>query len=888
LILSKLTKQRPGPYINAEASGGGFPGWIQRTPGKLRTPNSHFMKATDLYVSEISKIIAKAQITNGGPVIILQPENEYSPWADKDTRFPDPDYMNAVYAQFRKAGIVVPLVSNDASNNGLNAPGDEAPVDIYGHDGYPLKFDCSNPDFWDPGSLPTDWRKVHLDQSPNTPYAVPEFQGGSFDAWGGTGMEKCLTLTGADFERVFFKNMISFGINIFNVYMTFGGTNWGNLGHPHGYTSYDYAAVISEERLVDREKYSEAKLIATFIESSPEYLSAEPDPAPTKGVYTNTTDIVVTRLVGDNTIFYVIRHDKFWTRKETHYGLKIFDGRVTIPLVLRGRDSKILVTNYRTGNSILAFADTEIFTWKYYESSGRTILVLYGDDEAYSQLAFHGSLETIGSPAGMVATQKDDLTFVNWNQSSKEDRYIQVGGIFILSLTRHQVYDMWVLSMPSGDSLYTPYTRTANSSAIIKGGYLMRTAVVLGDKMFLTGDLNETTTIQIIGGAPENLTELHFNGESIPFAVDKRNGIVSGHAIFKAPNFTLPDLGTAKWKVVDSLPEITSNYSDSKWTPASLKKTYNDKQPQLTPTSLFASDYGYNWGYTLFRGTFKAKGSEKKFSISTRGGLAFAASFWLDDTYLGYYTGHPETETKETDFAHLKLPKLSAGKSYNLIVLIDNMGHNQNWNVGVDETKLPIGILDYKLSSRDKNAIKWKITGNIHGEDYLDRVRGPANEGGLWAERQGYHLPNPPTDDWEDSKGPIDGISKAGVAFYSTTFNLSIPLGYDIPISIQIGKNTEPLVDASDRPAYRLQIYVNGWQFGKYVNNVGPQVSFPVPEGIWNYRGQNWLGISLWNLEDKEVKVEDVKLVSGMEIQSGMTQVGLVESPPWSHRHGAY
>jgi hypothetical protein len=883
-----LMIQRPGPYINAEASGGGFPGWLQRIPGKLRTPNSKYMKATDLYISEISRIIAEGQITNGGPVIILQPENEYSPWADPDTRFPDPDYMNAVYAQFRKAGIVVPFVSNDAGNNGLNAPGDEAPVDIYGHDGYPLKFNCSSPEYWSPESLPTDWRQVHLDQSPNTPYAVPEFQGGSFDAWGGTGMEKCVTLTGPEFERVFFKDMISFGINIFNVYMTFGGTNWGNLGHPHGYTSYDYAAVISEERLVDREKYSEAKLIATFIESSPAYLDAEPDSAPTRGIYTNTTDIAVTRLVSGYTTFYVIRHDKFWTRKETNYALKIFDGRREVPLTLRGRDSKILVTNYETGKAILAFADSEIFTWKYYEASGKTILVVYSDDEAYHQLAFYGNLETTGISAGMKATQTEGLTFVSWIQSSNEDRHIQVGGILVMSFPRHQVYDMWVLGMPSGDSVNTPYTGTANSSAIIKGGYLMRTAIALGDKMFLTGDLNETTTIQIIGGAPENLTELHFNGKSIPFSVNEKNGIISGHAHFEAPNFTLPDLGTTGWKVVNSLPEISSDYSDSAWTLADLKKSYNDKQPQLTPTSLFASDYGYNWGYTLFRGTFKAEGSEKNFSISTRGGLAHAASFWLNGTYLGYCTGNPEIETVNKDFAHLKLPKLSKGKSYTFTIIIDNMGHNQNWNIGVDETKLPIGILDYNLSSRNKDAIKWKITGNLHGEDHVDRVRGPANEGGLWAERQGYHLPNPPTDNWKDSKGPVEGISTAGVAFYSTTFNLSIPLGYDIPISVQIGRKPGPLIDTANRPAYRLQIYVNGWQFGKYVNNLGPQVTFPVPQGIWNYRGQNWLGISLWNMEDKGVKVEDLKLVSGMEILSGMTSVGLVDSPPWSKRHGAY
>jgi hypothetical protein len=82
-------------------------------------------------VTEVSKIIAKAQITNGGPVILLQPENEYTPL----DRHPVPEYMNAVYKQYRDAGIVVPFVSNDYGTHGFNAPGGDAPVDIYGHDG---------------------------------------------------------------------------------------------------------------------------------------------------------------------------------------------------------------------------------------------------------------------------------------------------------------------------------------------------------------------------------------------------------------------------------------------------------------------------------------------------------------------------------------------------------------------------------------------------------------------------------------------------------------------------------------------------------------------------------------------------------------------------------
>ena len=135
---------RPGPYINAEASGGGFPGWLQRIKGLLRTPAPDYLNATNLYAQSIGEIIAKAQITNGGPVILLQPENEYTN-AAPGVDFPNGEYYAYVEEQYRNAGIVVPLINNDAQPDGHFAPGNgTGSVDIYGHDSYPLGFDCES------------------------------------------------------------------------------------------------------------------------------------------------------------------------------------------------------------------------------------------------------------------------------------------------------------------------------------------------------------------------------------------------------------------------------------------------------------------------------------------------------------------------------------------------------------------------------------------------------------------------------------------------------------------------------------------------------------------------------------------------------------------------
>lgn len=81
-------------------------------------------------MANIGAIIAKAQITNGGPVILWQPENEYSYATVKP--FPNHKYLEYVNEQARKAGIVVPLINNDSGPGGTGAPGTgEGSVDIY-------------------------------------------------------------------------------------------------------------------------------------------------------------------------------------------------------------------------------------------------------------------------------------------------------------------------------------------------------------------------------------------------------------------------------------------------------------------------------------------------------------------------------------------------------------------------------------------------------------------------------------------------------------------------------------------------------------------------------------------------------------------------------------
>lgn len=407
----------------------------------------------------------------------------------------------------------------------------------------------------------------------------------------------------------------------------------------------------------------------------------------------------------------------------------------------------------------------------------------------------------------------------------------------------------------------------------------MRTANVDGSTLALTGDVNATTSLEILGGAPSGLSELTFNGQSLEFETSEE-GIITANVGFSKPDLNVPDLSNLTWKYIDSLPEIGSSYNDSAWKAADLNKTYNSHRSLNTPTSLYGSDYGFHTGFLIFRGKFEATGGEKTFFLITQGGTAYGSSVWLDDQFLGSWKG-----TKSLAYANstLNLPSLTAGKTYTITVVVDNQGLDENLTIGQDVSKNPRGIMDYDLDGHAKSDVSWKFTGNLGGEDYVDKSRGPLNEGGLYIERQGLHLPGALSANagWQESAGPVaDGISKPGIGFFGAEFDLDIPSGWDVPLSISFTN--------SSSEAYRVQLYVNGWQYGKYINNIGPQTTFPVPQGILDYQGTNYLGVAVWGLEDGGAKLAGLQLGADAYIATGLGKVGVVNGSTYEEREGAY
>jgi beta-galactosidase GanA len=122
------------------------------------------------------------------------------------------------------------------------------------------------------------------------------------------------------------------------------------------------------------------------------------------------------------------------------------------------------------------------------------------------------------------------------------------------------------------------------------------------------------------------------------------------------------------------------------------------------------------------------------------------------------------------------------------------------------------------------------------GNPQADPLRGPLNTGGLFGERSGWSLPRFSDDSW--TRVTLPNISShAGVSWYRTKFHLSIPGNVDASLGLTI---------ADDPSAqYRALIFLNGWNIGQYINDVGPQTTFVLPNGILRPEGENVLALAV-------------------------------------------
>ncbi len=217
---------RPGPYVCAEWEMGGLPWWLLKKKDiRLREQDPYFMERVKMFEQQVGKQLAPLTIQRGGPIIMVQVENEYGSYGK------DKPYVSAIRDIVKESGFdQVSLFQCDWSSNFLDNGLDDLT--------WTMNFGTG-------ANIDQQFKRLG-EVRPNAPKMCSEFWSGWFDKWGA----RHETRPAKDMVEGM-DEMLSKGIS-FSLYMTHGGTSFGHWaganspGFQPDVTSYDYDAPINE------------------------------------------------------------------------------------------------------------------------------------------------------------------------------------------------------------------------------------------------------------------------------------------------------------------------------------------------------------------------------------------------------------------------------------------------------------------------------------------------------------------------------------------------------------------------------------------------------------------------------------------------------------------
>ena len=217
---------RPGPYVCAEWEMGGLPWWLLKKKDiRLREDDPYFLARVKAFEAEVGCQLAPLTIQNGGPIIMVQVENEYGSYGvNKQYVSQIRDIVKA--SGFDKVTLFQCDWASNFENNGLD--------DLL----WTMNFGTGS-------NVDAQFKRLKQ-LRPETPLMCSEFWSGWFDKWGARHETRPAKAMVEGIDEMLSKNIS------FSLYMTHGGTSFGHWaganspGFAPDVTSYDYDAPINE------------------------------------------------------------------------------------------------------------------------------------------------------------------------------------------------------------------------------------------------------------------------------------------------------------------------------------------------------------------------------------------------------------------------------------------------------------------------------------------------------------------------------------------------------------------------------------------------------------------------------------------------------------------
>ncbi|MFJ6463049.1 beta-galactosidase [Streptomyces sp. NPDC091387] len=508
-------------------------------------------------------------------------------------------------------------------------------------------------------------------------------------------------------------------------------------------------------------------------------------------------------------------------------------------ITVDGRDAETLVADYAFGTHRLVYSTSQVLTRL---NAGRDLLVLDGakgtDGETVLRYADKPEVTALdGTP--VESTWDPERKDLRLNYVHGETRTVRVTGggseLTVVISDRDAVADTWQLDAGSSDVL-------------VLGPELARTAGITGSRLDLTGDTRRAGRLRVF--APTGVDVLTWNGHPLPASRDKAGALV---ADLPGPAaVSLPALNT--WRTAASDPERATGFDDSGWTKADRTTAANPMHGPGAASGvvLDTDEYGFHEGDTWYRGHYTPTATGSTVKVTVKTGTAGHALVWLNGRYLGAQGDGTATHAVPAGLAE-------PGKPAVLAVLVRNMGQYEDWSSD-GRSKGGRGLADVGIAGAGK--VDWRIQGAAGGPRPVDTARGLYNNGGLYGERMGWHLPGAPESSWARTGSLKSG--RPGVQWYRTTARLDLPKDSDTAVGLRIND------DGGTADKYRVQIFVNGWNTGQFVNNVGPQREFVIPSGFLKAHGDNTVALAV-TAEQSGVGPDSVELVNQGTVRGGVS-----------------
>jgi len=255
---------RPGPFVCAEWEFGGFPAWLLRTPGlRVRSYDARFLSASAAWFKRLGQELAPLQSTRGGPILMMQVENEYGYVGN------DRDYMAAIRQQMLDAGFDVPFfMSNGPGPTWMSRGTLPGMLSVINFTGDATKTERA-------------FRRSAA-QMEGMPKMAGEYWSGWYDRWGEDHKTRSTEEVAGSLGW-----MLDHDIS-FNLYMVDGGTNFGWMNGANNddahylpvTTSYDYDSPIDEAGRLTPKYDALRKVIAAHLPKG-EHLPKPPASSPT-------------------------------------------------------------------------------------------------------------------------------------------------------------------------------------------------------------------------------------------------------------------------------------------------------------------------------------------------------------------------------------------------------------------------------------------------------------------------------------------------------------------------------------------------------------------------------------------------------------------------------